>query len=228
MNPILKLENISHHYQDGGQSRIILKEINYSFERGKFYAISGYSGSGKTTLLSLIAGLDRVQKGKIYFEDKEINQIGLSSYRRNKIGIIFQQYNLITYMSAVDNVVFVMDETNNQVPKNKKEVAYALLEKMGIGKSKANRLVTTLSGGEQQRVAIARALATNVDLIFADEPTGNLDFDTQIEMIKVFKLLAQEYGKTIIIVTHSELLAEQSDVQLLLENGCLREEEKKR
>ncbi len=226
MKIVLQLENVGHQYQDGQQRRIIFKNINYQFEQGKFYSILGHSGSGKTTLLSLLAGLDKVQSGKILFNEKDINQIGLSNYRRNYCSIIFQQYNLITYMSAVENVIFVMDETDNKIPKNKKEVAYQLLEKLGIGKSKANRLVTKLSGGEQQRVAIARALASNVQLIFADEPTGNLDTATQMEVIKIFRSLARDFGKTIIIVTHSSMVAKYSELQLLLERGVLREEVK--
>lgn len=126
-------------------------------------------------------------------------------------------------MSALENVLFVMEETDNKTPKNKRKVAYQLLDKVGIGKSKANRLVTKLSGGEQQRVAIARALATNVQLIFADEPTGNLDVATQLEIIKMFKLLAEEFNKTIIIVTHSPIVAKYSELQLFLERGMLSE-----
>ena len=191
MTTILKLENLNYGYEDGGYKRQILKDLSYEFEQGQFYTILGPSGSGKTTLLSIIAGLDKQESGKIYYEGDDLDKIGLYKYRRNKIGIVFQQYNLISYLTGLENIELAMTETDNAIPKNQKEVAYALLEKFGIVKSKADRLVTKLSGGEQQRVAIARAIASNVDLIFADEPTGNLDTATEQEIIKIFRMLTE-------------------------------------
>ena len=211
MTTILKLENLNYGYEDGGYKRQILKDLSYEFEQGQFYTILGPSGSGKTTLLSIIAGLDKQENGKIYYEGEDLDKIGLYKYRRNKIGIVFQQYNLISYLTGLENIELAMTETDNSIPKNQKEVAYALLEKFGIVKSKADRLVTKLSGGEQQRVAIARAIASNVDLIFADEPTGNLDTATEQEIIKIFRMLTEEFGKTVIVVTHSNVVSEISD-----------------
>ncbi|MGN1054714.1 MAG: ABC transporter ATP-binding protein, partial [Erysipelotrichaceae bacterium] len=193
MSEILRLENINYSYIDGGYERQILKDLSYTFEAGKFYTILGPSGSGKTTLLSIIAGLDDPKSGNIYFEGEDVKKIGLYKYRRNKISIVFQQYNLINYLTAVENVLIAMTETDNKIPDNRKEVAYALLEKFGIVRSKADRMVNQLSGGEQQRVAIARSLASNVNLIFADEPTGNLDTATEKEIVAVFKELAHEF-----------------------------------
>ncbi|MDY5276713.1 MAG: ABC transporter ATP-binding protein, partial [Erysipelotrichaceae bacterium] len=181
----------------------------------------GPSGSGKTTLLSLIAGLDEPKSGKIYFNGEDVEKMGLAKYRRNAIAIVFQQYNLISYLTAAENVMVAMEETDNKVPKDKKEVAYNLLEKFGIVRTKADRMVGQLSGGEQQRVAIARSLASNVNLIFADEPTGNLDTATEKEIIDVFKDLAHNFGKTIIVVTHSDEVARMSDKCLLLKDGKL-------
>ena len=221
MANILRLENINYSYIDGGYERQILKDLSYEFEAGKFYTILGPSGSGKTTLLSIIAGLDTAKSGKIYFEDKEISQADLGKYRRNSISIVFQQYNLISYLTAMENVLLAMTETDNEVPKDKKEVAYNLLERFGIVRTKADRLVGQLSGGEQQRVAIARSLASNVNLIFADEPTGNLDTATEKEIIAIFKELAHEYGKTIIVVTHSDTVSAMSDQRVLLKDGVL-------
>ena len=221
MANILKLENINYSYIDGGYERTILKDLCAEFEEGKFYTILGPSGSGKTTLLSIIAGLDTAKSGKIYFEDKEITKNELGNYRRNSISIVFQQYNLISYLTAMENVLLAMSETDNEVPKDKKAVAYNLLERFGIVNTKADRLVGQLSGGEQQRVAIARSLASNVNLIFADEPTGNLDTATEKEIISIFKELAHEYGKTIIVVTHSDTVSEMSDQRLLLKDGVL-------
>lgn len=223
MSEILRLENINYSYIDGGYERQILKDLSYTFEAGKFYTILGPSGSGKTTLLSIIAGLDDPKSGNIYFEGEDVKKIGLYKYRRNKISIVFQQYNLINYLTAVENVLIAMTETDNKIPNNQKEVAYALLEKFGIVRSKADRMVNQLSGGEQQRVAIARSLASNVNLIFADEPTGNLDTATEKEIVAVFKELAHDFGKTVIVVTHSDSVSKLSDQRLLLSEGILKD-----
>ena len=221
MSDILRLENINYSYIDGGYERQILKDLSYSFEQGRFYTILGPSGSGKTTLLSIIAGLDTPNSGEIYFKGKNIKEIGLHKYRRNEISIVFQQYNLISYLTAVENVLLAMSETDNKLPKDRKNVAYNLLERFGIVSSKADRMVGQLSGGEQQRVAIARSLASNVDLIFADEPTGNLDTATEKEIISIFKELSHEFGKTIIVVTHSDTVSAMSDQRVLLKDGKL-------
>lgn len=221
MGTILKLEDLCYSYIDGGYERQILKNLSFEFEEKKFYTILGPSGSGKTTLLSIIAGLDFAKSGHVYFRDKEITKSNVGKYRRNDISIVFQQYNLISYLTAVENVMLAMAETDNELPKDKKNVAYNLLERFGIVRSKADRMVGQLSGGEQQRVSIARSLASNVDLIFADEPTGNLDTATEIEIINIFKELAEDYGKTIIVVTHSNQVAEMSDQRVLLKDGIL-------
>lgn len=221
MSTILKLENINYGYIDGGFKRQILKDLSYEFEEGKFYTILGPSGSGKTTLLSILAGLDKQESGRIYFQGKDLNELGLYKYRRNHIGIVFQSFNLITYLTALENILVAMTETDNKLPKNHKELAYALLEMVGIVPSKADRLVTKLSGGEQQRVAIARAIASNVDLIFADEPTGNLDTNTEKEVIKIFQNLTEQYNKTIIVVTHSNEVSKLSDLRVMLKDGKL-------
>ena len=223
MTTILKLEKLNYGYTDGGYRRQVLRDLSYEFVQGRFYTILGPSGSGKTTLLSIIAGLDKQESGKIYYEGEDLEKIGLNKYRRNKIGIVFQQYNLISYLTGLENIELAMTETDNKIPKNQKEVAYALLEKFGIVKTKADRLVTKLSGGEQQRVAIARAIASNVDLIFADEPTGNLDTATEEEIIRIFRMLTEEFGKTVIVVTHSNAVSAMSDHRVLLEDGQLKE-----
>ncbi|MBQ6559662.1 MAG: ABC transporter ATP-binding protein [Erysipelotrichaceae bacterium] len=218
---MLELENLNYSYIDGGYERQILQDLSYSFEEKQFYTILGPSGSGKTTLLSLVAGLDTPKSGRILFEGKDIKEIGLHKYRRNDISIVFQQFNLISYLTALENVLLAMSETDNELPKDRKNVAYNLLERFGIVASKADRLVNQLSGGEQQRVAIARSLASNVNLIFADEPTGNLDTATEKEIIGIFKDLAHEYGKTIIVVTHSDSVSSMSDQRVLLKDGKL-------
>ncbi len=223
MAEILKLENINYSYIDGGYERQILKDLSFVFEEGRFYTVLGPSGSGKTTLLSIIAGLDTPSSGEFWFKGKNIKEIGLHKYRRNAISIVFQQYNLISYLTAAENVLLAMSETDNPLPKDRKNVAYNLLERFGIVRSKADRMVNQLSGGEQQRVAIARSLASNVDLIFADEPTGNLDTATEKEIISIFKELSHDFGKTIIVVTHSDTVSAMSDQRVLLKDGKLHE-----
>lgn len=218
---IIKVEGVSYFYQDGDTKRYILNDISTSFEKGKFYSILGESGSGKTTFLSLLAALDEPQAGKILYNEKLIKEIGFENYRRNNIGIIFQSYNLIPYMTAVENVLVAMSITENEIPTNQKEVAYNLLNFIGISRDKADRQKNRLSGGEQQRVAIARALATNVDVILADEPTGNLDEEMENEIIGIFKNLAHDQGKCVIVVTHSAKIAEKSDVIIRLSKGKL-------
>ena len=192
-----------------------------SFEKGKFYTILGQSGSGKTTLLSLLSALDSPQEGVVRYNGTDIKTIGHEVYRRNDVGIIFQSYNLIPYLTAVENVLVPMSITENQLPANKQEVAYNLLDYIGLVRSKADRLVNRLSGGEQQRVAIARALATNVDIILADEPTGNLDEEMEQEIVSIFQKLAHEHGKCVIVVTHATEIAAVSDETLYLHKGVL-------
>jgi len=218
---LLKLEHISYGYNDGNKKRMILEDLDYEFDRGIFYSILGPSGSGKTTLLAVAGGLERSQAGTVFFDGVNINDIGLGNYRKNKLSFVFQQFNLINYLTAAENVVNVMEITGNKVPKPYYTTALNLLDQFGIVKTKAERNVLQLSGGEQQRVAIARSLATNVDLILADEPTGNIDTATEKEIIKIFRRLADEYNKCIIVVTHSEEVSKLSHVLLDLKDGRL-------
>lgn len=224
---LLQLENISYGYIDGTKKRIILNDLSYNFEKGKFYTILGPSGSGKTTLLSLIGALEKTQGGVIRFDGKKIEDIGYTNYRKNNQAIVFQQFNLITYMTPLDNLLNVMNITSNELPKDKEKTALALLNRLGIVESKARRNVMTLSGGEQQRVAIARALSTNVGLILADEPTGNLDSATQREIVAILRSLATDYDTCVIVVTHSDEVAKTSDIQLHLRDGKLIEQKGK-
>ena len=218
---ILKAKNVSYFYQDGDQKRIILKDTSINFEQGQFYTILGDSGSGKTTFLSLISALDEPKAGQILYHDKNIKEIGYDEYRRDDISIIFQNYNLVPYLTALENVLVAMTITDNKLPASQNEVAYNLLDYIGITKTKADRLVTQLSGGEQQRVAIARALSTNVDIILADEPTGNLDEEMEQEIVDIFKDLAFTHNKCVIVVTHSKEIAKQSDKTFFLKQGEL-------
>lgn len=178
----LKVENLCHHYTDGDKVRKILKGINYSFDKGKMYTIAGPSGSGKTTFLSIIAGLDVQKDGKVLYNDKDIRSIGLTNYRRKDVSIVFQSYNLINYLTAIENVILAMEISGDI--KDKKKIAEEKLLEVGLDKNRMNRIVSKLSGGEQQRVAIARSIAINPDLILADEPTGNLDRVTEGDIVE--------------------------------------------
>jgi putative ABC transport system ATP-binding protein len=216
-----QLDNLSYGYVDGSNKRMILNGLSYDFAQGKFYTILGPSGSGKSTLLAIAGALDQPETGAIRFRGKDIRTLGYTMFRRKNIAIIFQKYNLMNYLTAVENVEADMMIVNRNLPGSRKDLAYKILDSLGIVRSKADRRVTALSGGEQQRVAIARALAKDVELILGDEPTGALDTATQREIINLFKTLAHDFGKTIIIVTHSDEVAGQSDIILHLKDGQL-------
>ncbi|MDM5188996.1 ABC transporter ATP-binding protein [Bacillus sp. DX4.1] len=220
MDTILQFKNLNYHYQSNNKKITILDNVNFSFQNGHFYTILGPSGSGKTTALSLASGLDIPRGGYVLYKGRDIRKIGLDTYRNQHVSIIFQSYNLITYMTALQNVVTAMEITGVNV-KNKKERALELLGKVGLTEVEAKRKVLQLSGGQQQRVAIARALSCNVDLLIADEPTGNLDQETSMEIIELFKELAHTENKCIIVVTHSQEVAKQSDKAVYLEKRNL-------
>ena len=210
MNKI-EVVNLSHFYQDGMQMKKVLDNVSCSFESGKFYSILGQSGSGKTTLLSLLSGLDTIEEGDILYNGESIKKIGYNKYRNSYVNIIFQSYNLIPYMTAHENVEVALDIAGIKLSKeDKKEKILSTLNELGIDNSAAFRTVLKLSGGEQQRVAIARCLVIDIPFIMADEPTGNLDEDTEKKIIDIFKKLAKQ-GKGVIVVTHSKELAESSD-----------------
>lgn len=217
MNTILEFKNITYSYNN---NTVILDKVNATFEQGKFYTIIGPSGSGKTTFLSLAAGLDKANSGSILFDNKNINSIGLSNYRNKCISIIFQSYNLLTYMSALDNIICAMEIKDTKCP-NKKEKAIEILKQVGLTEEQGKQKVLTLSGGQQQRVAIARALAAESNLILADEATGNLDENTSNEIISIFEKLVREHNKTVILVTHNNEIAKKSDVTYLVKNKQL-------
>lgn len=204
---ILTLENIAYSYE--GSRKKVFEQLSYEFNEGKIYGIVGRSGAGKTTLLSLLSGLDRPTEGKILFKEKDIQKIDRYEYRSKYVGIIFQSFNLLPHLTALENVILSMDVSGMKYH-NKKEKAMELLDKVGLSSDEAKRRVLKLSGGQQQRVAIARTLSYNPEVILADEPTGNLDKETEDEIMGIFHTLAEE-GKCIIIVTHSKEVAQQVD-----------------
>ncbi|MFD3481566.1 ABC transporter ATP-binding protein [Streptomyces sp. NPDC058665] len=218
--PVLQLSAISHTYQGGRRRTTVLRQIDLSFERGIFYTILGPSGSGKTTLLSLASGLDTPTHGTIHFDGQDLAQLGLARYRNRHAATVFQQYNLLTYMSALRNVTTAMEITGTRPANGRRKTrALELLAQVGLDADMAHRNVLKLSGGQQQRVAIARALACDVDILFADEPTGNLDEDTADGIVDIFRQLAHEQHKCVVVVTHSQTLAARSDRTLTLRKG---------
>ena len=202
---ILKLEEISFSYG----KKNVLKGVNCSFETGKIYAIIGKSGAGKTTLLSLISGLTEPKVGRIMCYGEDLKGQDKYEYRSKKIGVIFQNFNLLTKLTAVENVELSMNISGLK-GNNMREEAYEILRRTGIAKEEADRRVLKLSGGQQQRVAIARALSYDPEIIVADEPTGNLDGETQRNIIDILKDLAHQ-GKCVIVVTHSPYVAKAAD-----------------
>lgn len=202
---VLSLNNISFSY---GRTPV-LKDISYDFQKGKMYCIIGKSGAGKTTLLSLLSGLADPTDGEINYEGKSIAKIDKYTFRSKNIGVVFQSFNLITKYTALENVELSMDVAGFKV-KNKKARAMELLQSVGLSEDEAKRRVLKLSGGQQQRVAIARALSYDPDIILADEPTGNLDIDTQNEIMAIFRSLT-ESGKCVILVSHSPDVAKMCD-----------------
>ena len=209
--PTLELKNVSYAYEKG---KAVLQNVSGSLETGKMYAILGPSGSGKTTLLSLLGGLDEPTQGGVLFDGEDIAAKGLEHHRRNHISLIFQSYNLIDYMTPVENVRLTA-----------KLDAAPILERLGLKQDEITRNVLKLSGGQQQRVAIARALASDAPVILADEPTGNLDADTAEEITAILKESAHASGKCVVVVTHDRDVAKQADVVLEIKRGHLKERE---
>ena len=209
--PTLELKNVSYAYEKG---KAVLQNVSAELETGKMYAILGPSGSGKTTLLSLLGGLDVPTQGSVLFDGEDITAKGLEHHRRNHISLIFQSYNLIDYMTPVENVRLTA-----------KLDAAPILERLGLEQDETQRNVLKLSGGQQQRVAIARALASDAPVILADEPTGNLDADTAEEITAILKESAHVFGKCVVVVTHSGEVAKQADVVLEIKRGHLKERE---
>lgn len=205
---VLQLQQVSYQY--AGTTKKVLKEISIEFKSGKLYVVMGKSGAGKSTLLSLLSGLDLCTEGTMLYAGQEMNTLDRDNYRAKSIGIIFQGYNLLTNATALENIVLSMNISSSR-EKDKKEFALQLLERVGIDRETASRKVLKLSGGEQQRVGIARAISHNPDIIIADEPTGNLDGDTEKNIMGILQSLAHDEGKCVIVVTHSKAVSKYAD-----------------
>ena len=215
---LMKIEDLTYRYD--GAKKNVLNKINAEFTKGKVYVIVGKSGSGKTTLLSLLSGLDICTDGNILYNEKNLKEINRDDYRAKSIGVIFQSYNLLLNATAADNIALSMNISGSG-EKNKKDYAYALLDKMGVDRETADRKILKLSGGEQQRVGIARALSHEPDIIIADEPTGNLDTETESQILDILTDLAHNQDKCVIIVTHSKKVSAYADEIYGISDGKL-------
>ncbi len=202
---ILALQNICFSYD----KTPVLRDLSLNFEKGKMYCIVGKSGAGKTTLLSILSGLASPDSGSILYNGKDIKNVNKYNFRSRQIGVVFQSYNLITKFTALENVMLSMDIAGVKGFK-KRDHALELLDSVGLDEDEANRRVLKLSGGQQQRVAIARALSHDPDIILADEPTGNLDSDTQDDIMEIFRTLTEQ-EKCVILVSHSPQVASMCD-----------------
>nr|WP_303182442.1 ATP-binding cassette domain-containing protein [Lachnoclostridium phocaeense] len=205
---ILELQNVSYWYNS---SKRILDNINLNFCTGKIYAITGASGSGKTTLMSLLGGLDMPREGSILYRGSNINKIGYEKYRKECVSFVFQNYNLINYMTSLENVMLTA-----------KSSPLPFLQEVGISEDEAKRNVLKLSGGQQQRVAIARAIAAETPIILADEPTGNLDEKTSNEIVHLLCEQAHKKSKCVIVVTHSNSIAATADQTYEIIDGAIK------
>lgn len=199
--PTLQLDNVSYAYTKGGKR--VLKNISHDFQAGKVHAITGPSGAGKTTLLSLISGLANPTEGMVLVDGTDLSERDRYRFRSHDSGVIFQSFNLLPNLTVAENIILSMDASGKSFDKPKKAIVEELLKQVHLPKEYANERILHLSGGEQQRVAIARALSHGPSIIVADEPTGNLDPATQDDIMGIFRTLAHDGHRCVIIVTHT-------------------------
>lgn len=223
---MLVIENLSHLFRNGGEDTVVLQNINFRVEKNEIVALLGSSGSGKSTLLNLMAGLMKPTSGSILIDNRAIEKMSeneLAEFRRSHIGFIFQSYELIPHLTVRENVELPLVFQGVR-DKARREQALALLEQVGLGQ-KTEMFVSQLSGGQQQRVSIARSLITNPSVVFADEPTGNLDTKTEKEIIDLLLDLNKTLGMTFVIVTHEHEVAKRTKRIIQLRDGVLVEDE---
>lgn len=222
MSEILRSENLCKYYGAGENQVKAVDRANLSVNQGEFVAIVGKSGSGKSTLLHMLGGLDTPTSGTVWMKGKDIFSLkedALSVFRRKKIGFIFQTFNLVSSINVWENIVLPIGLDGREP---EQEFVQDIIRTLGI-ENKLENLPNTLSGGQQQRVAIARALASKPDIIFADEPTGNLDSKTSDEVIGLLKLSVEKYGQTLVMITHDDEIAQIADRILVIEDGKVAE-----
>lgn len=218
-------ENLGYIYQTKYQKIEALKDMTYSFETGKIYAITGESGSGKSTFLSLLAGLDLPTFGTLYTNGTDIRTIDRDQYRREQVSVVYQSFHLFPLLTALENVVFPMTLKGMPLKEARKE-AKQLIAKVGLGEKILKQFPQMMSGGEQQRVAIARAIASGGSVLLADEPTGNLDSKNEMNIVALLRDLAHKDQYVVIVVTHNPKVAAQADEVLYMQDGTLIEVQK--
>ncbi len=217
---IIKTDNLTKKYGSGDAEVAAIKDINIKIKKGSITAVVGESGSGKSTLLHCIAALDDPTSGLVMFKDKDIYSLSeeqRSILRRKSFGFIFQSFNLIPVMNVYDNITFPVLLDKNQIDKSYID---SVIEKLGI-MDKINKYPNQLSGGQQQRVAIARALANRPEVIFADEPTGNLDSKTTAEVVEILEFCVREFGQTLVMITHDNDIASKADCVITIQDGLV-------
>ena len=218
MKPMVEIRNLKKNYGKGENLVKAVDHTNLTIERGKFTAIVGRSGSGKSTMLHLMGGLDRPDKGRVFIDGEDIFKLKdeqLAVFRRKKIGFIFQDYNLLPSLNVWENIVLPLGLDNKKVDHN---YVMEIIKTISI-EDKLKNLPNALSGGQKQRVAIARALASRPSIILADEPTGNLDSRTELEVIALLKTCVTKYGQTLVMITHDETIAQMADEIIVIEDG---------
>lgn len=218
MKAILETRNLVKYYGAGENLVKAIDHTDIRIEPGEFVAVVGRSGSGKSTLLHMMGGLDRPDSGQVLIEGRDIFRLKedrLAVFRRRKIGFIFQSYNLVPALNVWENIVLPVGLDGRKVDR---EYVMDIVQKIGM-EDRLQALPGTLSGGQQQRVAIARALASRPAIILADEPTGNLDSRTEIEVISLLKNCVTEYGQTLVMITHDETIAQMADRMIVIEDG---------
>lgn len=222
MNEILRSQDLCKYYGTGENQVKAVDHASIFIHQGEFAAIVGKSGSGKSTLLHMLGGLDTPTSGTVWMKGKDIFSLkedALAVFRRRKIGFIFQTFNLVSSINVWENIVLPIGLDGRQPEEN---FVRDIIQTLGI-EDKLQNLPNTLSGGQQQRVAIARALASKPDIIFADEPTGNLDSKTSDEVIGLLKLSVEKYGQTLVMITHDDEIAQIADRVLVIEDGKVAE-----
>lgn len=218
MKPMVEIRNLKKYYGKGENLVKAVDHTNLTIERGKFTAIVGRSGSGKSTMLHLMGGLDRPDKGRVFIDGEDIFKLKdeqLAVFRRKKIGFIFQDYNLLPSLNVWENIVLPLGLDNKKVDHN---YVMEIIKTISI-EDKLKNLPNALSGGQKQRVAIARALASRPSIILADEPTGNLDSRTELEVIALLKTCVTKYGQTLVMIIHDETIAQMADEIIVIEDG---------
>lgn len=215
---ILKAENLVKIYGQGENEVKALNDVSLEIEEGEFVSIVGSSGSGKSTLLNMLGGLDRFTSGDIYINNKKLGDMKdeeLTIFRRRNIGFVFQNYNLVPILNVYENIVLPIELDGMKIDE---EYIDSIINTLGLNQKLTN-MPNNLSGGQQQRVAIARAIATKPAIILADEPTGNLDSKTSMDVIGLLKMTSQKFNQTIVMITHNEEIAQLADRIIRIEDG---------